>query len=195
MQDLPTFLQRALATRERETLEFSGFRKAAILVPLLQTEGHYELLFTVRASHLLNHAGQISFPGGRLDDGESIEEAARREAFEEVGLELPPSSVLGFLDDVPSPARYVVTPVVAVIEKPSSFVLNHDEVEEMFTVPLMALTQLEPRAEERVLEGRRRVIYFYPYRERLIWGLTGNVLRNLLEVLRSGQQRGESSPQ
>lgn len=177
------FLQKILIKRSRVTLEWQGFCKAAVLVPLLKTETGYELLFTVRSSQLSSHAGEISFPGGRVDEGETLDDAARREAFEEIGITVTSEAILGYLDDVPSPAKYIVTPVVAVLEKPLDLTLSQAEVEEVFTADLEVLGRLEPRSEERILQGNRRVIHFYHYRERLIWGLTGNVLKNLLDVI------------
>lgn len=179
----PTSLQTSLTQRERLRLEWPGFRQAAVLVPLLKTQAGYELLFTVRSSQLSSHAGEISFPGGRVDDGETLEEAARREAFEEIGLTVTSESILGYLDDVPSPAKYIVTPVVAILEKPLDFTLSQAEVEEVFTADLSELARLEPRAEERVLQGHRRLIHYYTYQQRTIWGLTGNVVKNLLDVI------------
>ncbi len=185
----PTFLQQILVKRSRVVLEWPNFRQAAILVPILKTETGLELLFTVRSSQLSSHAGEISFPGGRVDDGETLEEAARREAFEEIGLTVTSENILGYLDDVPSPAKYIVTPVVAMLEKPLDFTLSQAEVEEVFTADLSELFKLEPRSEERILQGHRRVIHFYTYQERVIWGLTGNVLKNLLDVLRVSGSR------
>jgi 8-oxo-dGTP pyrophosphatase MutT (NUDIX family) len=181
MLELAT-LQKTLAERARVTLEWPNFRPAAVLVPILKTETGFELLFTVRSSQLSNHAGEISFPGGRVDAGESIDEAARREAFEEIGVTVTSESILGYLDDVPSPANYIVTPVVAVLEKPLDLTLSQAEVEEVFTADLEQLAGLEPKKEERILQGHRRLIHFYSYQERVIWGLTGNVLKNLLDV-------------
>ncbi len=185
----PLSLQKVLRERSRLKLEWPNFRQAAVLVPILKTEAGYELLFTVRSSQLSNHAGEISFPGGRVDEGETLEAAARREAFEEIGVTVTSESVLGLLNDVPSPANYIVTPVVALLEKPLDFTLSQAEVAEIFTADLEALAGLEPRSEERILQGRRRLIYFYTYHERVIWGLTGNVLKNLLDIL--GIRKGE----
>ena len=179
----PASLQKMLAERARVTLEWPNFRPAAVLVPILKTETGFELLFTVRSSRLSSHAGEISFPGGGVDEGETLDEAARREAFEEIGLTVTSEALLGYLDDVPSPAKYIVTPVVAVLEKPLDLTLSQAEVEEVFTADLEALSRLEPRKEERILQGHHRVIHFYTYQERVIWGLTGNVLKNLLEVI------------
>jgi 8-oxo-dGTP pyrophosphatase MutT (NUDIX family) len=179
----PAVLQKILSKRDRVSLEWPNFRRAAVLVPILKNGAGFELLFTVRSSRLSSHAGEISFPGGRVDEGESIDEAARREAFEEIGLTVTNDALLGYLDDVPSPAKYIVTPVVAVVEKPLDLTLSQAEVEEVFTADLGILAGLKPRREERILQGHRRSIHFYTYQERVIWGLTGNVLKNLLDVL------------
>jgi 8-oxo-dGTP pyrophosphatase MutT (NUDIX family) len=81
-------LKQILLQRKRETVTIEGFRKAAVLVPLIRSEAGLELLFTVRSTMLLKHSGEIAFPGGRLDDGETLIEAALRETFEEIGLEV-----------------------------------------------------------------------------------------------------------
>lgn len=168
---------------ERETMSIDGFRQAAVLVPLLRGPDGLELLFTVRSAALSNHAGQISFPGGRSDPGETPAQTARRETLEEVGLEVGEDALLGELSELPSPARYVATPIVGVLDWPQPLTLNPAEVEEAFTVPLDALRTLEPRTEVRYLEGMERTLYYYPWRERMIWGMTGNILKNLLDVL------------
>ncbi len=168
---------------ERETMTIDGFRQAAVLVPLLRGPNGFELLFTVRAATLANHAGQISFPGGRSDPGETLAQTARRETLEEVGLRVEEDDLLGELSELPSPARYVVTPIVGVVDWPQPLTLNRAEVEEAFTVPLSELRALKPRTEIRYLEGMERTLFYYPWRNRLIWGMTGNVLKNFLDVL------------
>ena len=180
----PAGLRAVLASRPQETLHIKGFRRAAVLVPLLQGDAGLEVLFTVRASSLSNHASQISFPGGRVDAGESLDAAARRETFEETGLVVPPEALLGHLDEHPSPARYIVTPVVAALPWPQPLTLNPAEVSGTFTAPLDALLDLEPYTEERQMMHYRRRLHFYPYGDRLIWGLTGNVLKSLLDLFR-----------
>ena len=177
-------LRAALAARPRETLHIEGFRRAAVLVPLLQSKDGLELLFTVRASGLSSHASQISFPGGRVDARESLDHAARRETLEEVGLNVPESALLGYLDEHPSPARYIVTPVVAALPWPQTLVLNPAEVSSIFTVPLDVLLDVQPYTEERQMMQYRRRLHFYPYGEHLIWGLTGNILKSVLELFR-----------
>jgi 8-oxo-dGTP pyrophosphatase MutT (NUDIX family) len=169
--------------RPRERLDIEGFRRAGVLVPLLDAPGGLELLFTVRAATLPHHAGQIAFPGGGLEPGEGVVEGALREAHEEVGLVVGAGEVLGCLNDLPSPARYVATPVVAILPWPQPLALSAAEVDEAFTAPLAELSALTPSSEERELRGLRRTIYSYGWQGRNIWGFTGNVLRNLLETL------------
>ncbi|MDZ7704794.1 MAG: CoA pyrophosphatase [Trueperaceae bacterium] len=168
----------------RATLHWPEFRRAAVLVPLLCADDGIELLFTVRSVNLASHAGQISFPGGRLEPSESDNDAARRETFEEVGLSVPTASLLGYLDDQPSPARYVVTPVVGALPWPQPLVLEPAEVDEVFTVPLNDLLAMTPRTEERWLKASKRTLYFYDWGDRIIWGMTGNILKNLLDLIK-----------
>ena len=175
--------------RDPALARFAAFRPAGVLVPVLLDDAGPRLLFTVRSHELPHHPGQISFPGGGCQPGEAPEDAARREAHEEVGLEVPRTAVIGRLTDLPSPARYLATPVVAAVPTPARLRLDRREVDEAFTVPLDELLHVEPEREERELEGARRTIYRYRWRERDIWGLTGAVLREFLEVVRGLEAR------
>jgi 8-oxo-dGTP pyrophosphatase MutT (NUDIX family) len=117
-----------------------------------------------------------------------VSQAARRETFEETGLVVSEGALLGRLPEHPSPARYLVTPLVGVLGWPQALVADPAEVADIFTVPLAELLALTPRQEARQLEGQRRLIHFYAHRhgdrERLIWGLTGNILADFLAVVR-----------
>lgn len=180
-EEFESQLKNTIQSLEPKEIVVAGFRSAAVIVPLLHSEIGWELLFTVRSPHLSNHAGQISFPGGKVDEGESIEEAAIRELEEEVGV--PAERLLGRLGQHPSPARFVVTPVVAVLAWPQKIVPNPAEVAEVFTVPLAKLVDLRPRIETRTFDEYSRVIRFYQYEKRMIWGLTGNIVHELIEIL------------
>lgn len=186
----PAKLKQLLAEAKPRGLDIEGFRRASVLVPLLYGPEGVELLFTVRAARLSSHAGEIAFPGGRLDPGETHVEAALRETEEEVGLHVTQDQVLGKLSDHPSPAGYVATPIVAHLPWPQELTLNPAEVDAAFTVPLAELAATTPQTRVAELAKYRRLLYAYPWGEYLIWGFTGNVVRDLLEVL-----AGESATQ
>lgn len=170
--------------RDPRLERFARYRPAGVLVPLLLDEAGARLLFTVRSHDLPHHPGQISFPGGGCQPGETPDAAARREAYEEVGLEVPATALVGRLSELPSPARYLATPYVAVLRRPGALRLDRREVAEAFTVPLTELLAGEPETEVRSLEGASRTLYRYRWREREIWGFTGAVVRELLDVVR-----------
>ena len=176
-------LERALTARPARRLELDAYDHAAILVPLLDAPEGPALLFTVRAPHLSRHAGQIAFPGGCLEPGEDELQAALRETREEVGLVVPESAVCGRLDDHASPFGIVVTPVVAWVPWPAPLQLHTGEVTETFNVPLDVLVDTEPFVEERVTPRGLRRLYGYTVAHRRIWGLTGNVVKDLLDRL------------
>ncbi len=170
----------ALVVGPREELEWEGFGRAAVLVPVLDRADGPALLFTVRASHLARHAGQIAFPGGRQEPGEDAVAAALRETREEVGLVVPGDDVLGALDDHPSPYGLIATPVVARVVWPAVLELQASEVEATFVVPLEVLRRTTPTWEDRVTNGIARRLHRYDVAGHSIWGLTGNVVRDLL---------------
>lgn len=172
-----------LAACAPKALEIPGFRRAAVLVPILLGAKGSELLLTVRSSNLRSHAGQIAFPGGRLEVGEDDVTAAIRETREEVGLVVRPEDVVGRLSDHPSPAGYVATPLVAVLDWPQALETDPNEVAETFTVPLADLAAISPSSRVGELLKYRRRIYSYPWQGRNIWGFTGNVVRDLLTAL------------
>lgn len=170
--------------RDRRLDRFAGYRPAGVLVPLLLDEAGAHLLFTVRSHELPHHPGQISFPGGGCRPGEAPDVAARREAYEEVGLDVPETALVGRLSELPSPARYLATPYVAALPRPATLRIDRREVAEAFTVPLTDLLAGEPETEVRSLEGARRTLYRYRWQEREIWGFTGTVVRELLTLVR-----------
>ncbi|MCS7217366.1 MAG: CoA pyrophosphatase [Thermus sp.] len=134
------------------------------------------LLFTRRSPHLPTHAGQVSFPGGVVEPGESPVEAALREAEEEVGLGgLEP---LGFLSPTLSPQGFLVQPVVVHREDLPPLRPNPLEVAEVLLAPLEELLRVEPWSEVR----RGRTVWHFPWRGVDIWGVTGNILKEFLEV-------------
>lgn len=176
-------LRARLAAFVPTDLDIDGFRRAAVLVPVLDADDGPSLLFTVRAAGMRSHAGQIAFPGGRIEEGEDLVAAALRETLEETGLDVDAGSVLGRLDDQPSPYGFVATPIVALIPWPQPLRPNPYEVAETFVAPLASLRSVVPVSEVRTSAGLARRLYHYGWRGRDIWGFTGNVLKNLLDAL------------
>jgi 8-oxo-dGTP pyrophosphatase MutT (NUDIX family) len=155
---------------------------AAVLVPLVRREEGFSMLLTRRNEGLRTHAGQVAFPGGRIesDDADAIE-AALRETEEETGIARDLVQPLGFLDCFETISGFGVTPVVA--EVAPDYVLAPDprEVAEVFEVPLaFVLDVANLRRSEIDWRGRRREIYEYDYDGRRIWGATAAMLVNLL---------------
>lgn len=181
--ELAALLRSAVASRPARRLERSGHDRAAILVPVLDTPEGAALLLTVRAPHLSRHAGQIAFPGGRLEPGEDDLAAALRETLEEVGLVVDPGDVHGRLDDHPSPFGLIATPLVASVPWPAPLVVHAAEVTETFVVPLARLRALTPSVDVRDSPWGRRVMHCYEVDGRRVWGLTGSVVKDLLDRL------------
>jgi len=163
---------------------------ASVLVPLVPREGGLQVLLTQRTDHLHDHAGQISFPGGRRDPGDTDDVAtALREAQEEVGLHPRHVEVLGNMPVYRTVTNYVVTPVVALVHPPFELELDSFEVAEAFEVPLSFLmTPAHHRWHEwREPDGSTRHFLSMPWqgasREYFIWGATAAMLRNLYRLL------------
>ena len=146
-----------------------------------------QLLLTVRTPNLPSHAGQIAFPGGRLEPGETPEAAALREAWEEVALEPGLAVVLGQLPAVLSPHGFHVRPVLAWLRERPRLTPNPAEVAEVLWVPLSELHAARAWSEWRERGGLRRRVWHYPWRGRDIWGLTAHVLHDLLDRLCGGE--------
>jgi 8-oxo-dGTP pyrophosphatase MutT (NUDIX family) len=160
-------------------------RPAAVLVPVVRREGELTVLFTRRTAHLNDHAGQISFPGGRAEPGDSsAAETALREAAEEIGLAASRVEILGNLYQYLTVTGYRVTPVVALVTPPLELQPDRFEVAEVFEVPLEFL--LDPSNHQRnsvVHDGQRRRYFAVPYRQYYIWGATAGMLMNFCSLL------------
>jgi 8-oxo-dGTP pyrophosphatase MutT (NUDIX family) len=165
-------------------------RPASVLVPLVVRDDGVRVLLTQRTAHLADHAGQISFPGGRVEAHDADEIAtALRESEEEIGLPSTVVEVLGRLPEYRTVTGYRVTPVVALIERPFAVKLDAFEVSEAFEVPLAFL--MDPSNHERRLyrfADLARTFYAMPYhaaRRYFIWGATAAMLRNFYHFLRA----------
>jgi 8-oxo-dGTP pyrophosphatase MutT (NUDIX family) len=157
---------------------------AAVLVPLVRRDSGLTVLLTQRTAHLSHHAGQVSFPGGRLEHGEEPFAAALRETEEETGIAGHRVVPLGWLDDYVTGTGFRITPLVGALEPPLELDPDPFEVAEVFEVPLdFILDRANHQACSRIVDGRERPYYAIPYGERFIWGATAGMLINLVEVL------------
>jgi 8-oxo-dGTP pyrophosphatase MutT (NUDIX family) len=162
-------------------------RAAAVLVGLIERDGGLQLLLTRRHAGLSRHGGQIAFPGGRVDAGETALAAALREAEEETGLPASHVEVLGFLDGYLTVTGYFVVPVVALLRHGFAFAPRPGEVAEVFEVPLSFLLDRGNReTHTREWNGLTRRYYAYAYGERYIWGATAGMIKNLGDRLEAG---------
>jgi len=159
-------------------------RPAAVLIPVVAHEAPTVLL-TQRSKHLSTHAGQVAFPGGRIDPGDASPlAAALREADEEIGLPARFATPLGYLDSYLSGTGFRIVPVVALIEPGFTLKLNPSEVDEAFEVPLSFLMTRENHDRRSgVWKGIERHFYAMPFEQRNIWGATAGIIRSLYEKL------------
>lgn len=171
--------------REEPFDQFKGpSRPAAVLLPLIEREGEWHLLFTRRTDLVEHHKGQVSFPGGATDpDDISPEQTALREAEEEIGLRRADVRVLGWMGEYLTVTNFTVTPVVGVMPWPYCFKIHTVEVGRVFTVPLAWLARPENRQEFTRQETGRGIVAFLPYDGELVWGATARMTDTFLKVI------------
>ena len=158
---------------------------AAVLVPIIHGT-HPGILLTKRSGTLSSHAGQVAFPGGRIDPGEDALAAALREAHEEVGLSADLVEVTGQLPDYTTGSGFRITPVIGLLAPGFVPIPSAAEVEEVFELPLAIL--LDPAAPERrraTWKGRDREYWVWPHTRHYIWGATAAILVHLAHRLRA----------
>jgi 8-oxo-dGTP pyrophosphatase MutT (NUDIX family) len=167
------------------TLPSAALRPAAVLVPLIDRPNGMSVLLTQRTPHLSAHAGQISFPGGRIEESDAdATEAALRETEEEVGLTRERVRVIGRLDTYVTGTGFEITPIVGIVKPPFPLAIDPFEVSEAFEVPLsFVVDPANHRRMTREVERRTRVFFVLPFEGRNIWGATAGMLVNLAEVL------------
>jgi 8-oxo-dGTP pyrophosphatase MutT (NUDIX family) len=163
--------------------------EAAVMVPLVPRPIGVQVLLTQRTAHLADHAGQISFPGGRVEPSDrSREETALRETEEEIGLARDRVKILGRLPSYDIPTGFRITPVVGWAEPPFELTLDAFEVAAVFEVPLshfLDLTRFQRR--EYRFRGRHRHYMAVPFEGRYIWGATAGMLYSFARILSDSQ--------
>jgi 8-oxo-dGTP pyrophosphatase MutT (NUDIX family) len=185
VDDLVAVTRARLAARQRRVVEPGPLVRAAVLVPIID-RGEAYLVFAQRTDRVGHHAGQISFPGGRVDPGDADDlAAALREAHEEVGLEPARVEPLGMLDDTETFAtQFVITPIVGVVRGPVVWQPDGEEIEKVIEVPVAALLDRGCfRVEQWERNGVVRDVYFYEYRGDTVWGATARILKTYLDVV------------
>jgi len=182
-------LKSVLNADSRQILDTpENFRRAAVLIPIIERENEWTLIFTRRTSNVSKHRGEISFPGGRFnkDLDKNLVDTALRETEEEIGIKH--ISVIGQIDDISTISKYIVTPVIGYIVDNSEInhqTINAFEIDYMLEVPLSRLTDSEIYSQKHVSHKSGSVldVPFFDYDGEVIWGATGRILVNFLKKL------------
>lgn len=157
---------------------------AAVLVPLVWHADEWHLLYTRRTDKVESHKGQVSFPGGACNDGETTpEQTALREAEEEIGIHPKDVKVLGRLANLITITYFRVTPVVGVVKWPNVFRVGEHEVARVFTIPLGWLANRSNRWQFERSDLKRSLIAYHPYDGELLWGATARMTVDFLNIL------------
>jgi len=178
-------LRTLLAARPAIEIDAPEHRRAAVLLPIVrEDDGTYSLVFSRRAETLAAHSGQIAFPGGSVEPGESLEDAVKRETEEEVGIPRASVELIGRLDDLITNSGFLVAPYCGVIHERVEYVMQQSEVAEVFEVPIDALLdEKQPEVRYVAFRQRRYPAYFYCHGDYEIWGLTGRIVKSFLDVV------------
>jgi 8-oxo-dGTP pyrophosphatase MutT (NUDIX family) len=171
-------------------------KPAAVLLLVIAHEPTPTVLFTQRTAHLTDHAGQISFPGGRVEEQDrDAHHTALRETAEETGVDADAVEVIGTLPRYTTGTGYLITPVVGMIVPPVSLKPDPTEVEDCFEVPLdFLLDHRNHRRESAMYKGRMREYYAIPYQHRYIWGATAGMLITFSSVVAHAQGAPSIAP-
>ncbi len=160
-------------------------KPAGVLVPIVERRAGLTVLLTERSAELKHHAGQIAFPGGRMEPGDpDIVQTALRETHEEVGIAPDRVTVVGYLPPLPTVTGYAVTPVIGVVREPLTPSIDRAEVSSAFEVPLaFVLDRANARAGTRRFQGREIPVVEFRYAGHRIWGATAHMLVELRKVV------------
>ncbi|UCB42029.1 MAG: CoA pyrophosphatase [Dehalococcoidales bacterium] len=179
-------LRQALTRRQKLHISDPHRVSSAVLIPIYRKHGQPHILFIQRTDRVRDHKGQISFPGGAYEEGdENLLQTALRESTEEVGIMAEDVEVLGELDDYRTiGSNYVISPFVAGIPWPYQFKVDEWETEGIIEVPISTLLdESNVRRDKDILEGEEIDQYYYHYQDKVIWGATARILKQLLDIL------------
>ena len=187
-------LKALLSQREPKRIEdkVDTYTQASVLLPLFIKDGHYWLLLMRRANTVEYHKGEVSFPGGVVDERDcNLESTAKRETFEEISVREEDIEILGQLDDMTTiTSRFIVHPFVGTVPFPYEFNINRREVEHLIEVPLQFfLDPSQPRAFSIDYKGDTFETPAFIYEGIVIWGATERILENFIRLIRSTIQR------
>ncbi len=185
----PERIEEFLKKRPRKELDRPDLVHAGVLILLFLKRGELHVLLTKRSSDVEHHKGQISLPGGAVDEGdEDIIATAVRETEEEIGIPASMFAVLGLFDDTWTPSGFRITPVIGYSETQPDVRPSPDEVEEILDVPLSFFLDGRNERVKQLMRGNTSVeVYFYTYGNSEIWGATAGTLRSLVRALDSIQ--------
>ncbi len=189
IKEIPTYKSNIFTDRSDDKLysiiNGKKYRNSAVLIPLLRIGQDIQIILTQRSNNLPSHAGQISFPGGKVDTkDQSPVETAYREANEEIGLSREEIEHLGYLDITTTGTNFMILPVVASISNNFVPKLNNDEVESLIHLPLNYIADVNNlKTMNKVINGEDRTFFVYEYDNYFIWGATARLLKALSERL------------
>lgn len=190
--NLPQTIREILIARNPESQAGNSSQRvhASVLIPLFEDDGEHKVLFTERTRRVEHHKGQISFPGGKVDEeDDTFEETALREAYEEIGLATEDVTILGRIDDaLTAVSDFIVHPFVGLIPYPYDFRLNVREVNRLVRVPIEVFFSDGSlyKRDWAEIEGKIYHGAVYHYHGDVIWGATARIMQNFVDVIREG---------
>jgi len=160
-------------------------RKASVLIGLVERQQGLHIILTKRAAHLRHHPGQISFPGGKYEEGDrSLQQTAKREAREEIGILEEKIHIVGQLPELVTVSQFAVTPILAFVESDYQVQLDRNEVDEVFEVPITFLLDRKKLYSGTFqLKNHRHRVFAIPYKQHFIWGMTAQIIQSLQKQL------------
>ena len=185
---------------------YKNMKRAAVLIPLVKKDNSYSILFELRSKTMKRQPGEISFPGGIIENNESPKEACLRETFEEIGIKEEDIDIISQLDVYVSHANLIIHPYLGLIKNTDNLNLNESEVDHVFLVPLNYLLDYDvtcytndvkvipkddfpynkiPNKENYKFAQGDYPVWFYEYKNYVIWGITARILENFLDFIKS----------